>query len=125
LRKQPLTQQPLAQQTVPQIPFDSVPNFFKLPVDLYMVKRLASRSIPRAHLRLPSRRIESWAGLCQYGCAIVGIRLRRPVYSRDWQELYAWSFAHYVRIDKDDNIWAVDKGSDMIIRFNPRAASRW
>ena len=24
-----------------------------------------------------------------------------------------------VRIDKDDNIWAVDKGSDMIIRFNP------
>ena len=33
--------------------------------------------------------------------------------------LYAWSYAHTVRIDKDDNIWAVDKGSDMIIRFNP------
>ena len=32
--------------------------------------------------------------------------------------LYAWSFAHTVRIDKDDNIWAVDKGSDMIIKFN-------
>ena len=27
--------------------------------------------------------------------------------------LYAWSFAHTVRIDKDDNIWAVDKGSNM------------
>ena len=24
-----------------------------------------------------------------------------------------------VRIDKDDNIWAIDKGSDMIIKFNP------
>ena len=24
-----------------------------------------------------------------------------------------------MRIDKDDNIWVVDKGSDMIIRFNP------
>jgi len=24
-----------------------------------------------------------------------------------------------VRVDKDDNIWAIDKGSDMIIRFNP------
>ena len=32
--------------------------------------------------------------------------------------LYGWSFAHTVRIDKDDNIWAVDKGSDMIIKFN-------
>ena len=33
--------------------------------------------------------------------------------------LYAWSFGHAVRIDKDDNIWAIDKGSDMVIRFNP------
>jgi DNA-binding beta-propeller fold protein YncE len=35
------------------------------------------------------------------------------------KNLYAWSFAHAVRIDRDDNIWAIDKGSDMIIRFNP------
>jgi hypothetical protein len=27
------------------------------------------------------------------------------------KNLYAWSFAHTVRIDKDDNIWATDKGS--------------
>ena len=27
--------------------------------------------------------------------------------------LYGWSFAHTVRIDKDDNIWAIDKGSDI------------
>jgi sugar lactone lactonase YvrE len=33
--------------------------------------------------------------------------------------LYAWSEAHTVRIDKDDNIWAIDKGSDMVIKFNP------
>ena len=32
--------------------------------------------------------------------------------------LYAWSEAHTVRIDKDDNIWAIDKGSDMVIKFN-------
>ena len=35
------------------------------------------------------------------------------------KNLYAWSFGHAVRIDKDDNIWAIDKGSDMVIRFNP------
>ena len=35
------------------------------------------------------------------------------------RNLYAWSFAHAVRVDKEDNIWAVDKGSDMVIKFNP------
>jgi 6-bladed beta-propeller len=34
------------------------------------------------------------------------------------KNLYAWSFAHAVRVDPEDNIWAVDKGSDMIIKFN-------
>ena len=33
--------------------------------------------------------------------------------------LYAWSFAHAIRFDKDDNLWAVDKGSDMVIKFDP------
>jgi hypothetical protein len=36
------------------------------------------------------------------------------------KHLYAWSFGHVVRVDKSDNIWAVDKGSDMIIKFNPQ-----
>src|SRR5262249_27165445 len=34
------------------------------------------------------------------------------------KNLYAWSYAHTVRVDKDDNLWAVAKGSDMVIRFN-------
>src|SRR6478736_4854270 len=33
--------------------------------------------------------------------------------------LYAWSFGHAVRVDRDDNIWAVDKGSDMVVKFSP------
>ena len=32
--------------------------------------------------------------------------------------LYAWSFAHNVRVDPQGNIWAADKGSDMVIKFN-------
>jgi sugar lactone lactonase YvrE len=30
-----------------------------------------------------------------------------------------------VRIDRDDNIWAIDKGSDMIIKFNPAGRVQW
>ena len=41
------------------------------------------------------------------------------------KNLYAWSYAHAVRIDKDDNIWVVDKGSDMILKFNPEGHVEW
>jgi hypothetical protein len=34
--------------------------------------------------------------------------------------LYAWSYAHAVRIDKNENIWVADKGSDMVVKFNPQ-----
>ena len=33
--------------------------------------------------------------------------------------LYAWSFGHAVKVDEDDNIWVADKGSDMVIKFDP------
>jgi hypothetical protein len=32
---------------------------------------------------------------------------------------YFQDFAHVVRVDKDDNIWAVDEGSNLIVKFNP------
>jgi hypothetical protein len=34
---------------------------------------------------------------------------------------YAASFAHSVRVDKYDNVWMVDEGSGMIIKFDPDA----
>src|SRR6185312_1728658 len=36
------------------------------------------------------------------------------------RNLYAWSYAHAVRIDRDDNIWVADKCSDVVVRFNPQ-----
>src|SRR4029077_11525763 len=33
---------------------------------------------------------------------------------------YAASFAHTVRVDKDDNVWISDEGSHMIVKFNPK-----
>jgi hypothetical protein len=29
--------------------------------------------------------------------------------------LYAWSYAHTVKIDPQDNIWVTDKGSDVVV----------
>jgi hypothetical protein len=33
--------------------------------------------------------------------------------------LYGFVFAHAVRVDPQDNIWAVDEGANMVIKFNP------
>jgi hypothetical protein len=37
---------------------------------------------------------------------------------------YAASFAHAVRVDKYDNVWMVDEGSNMIVKFDPNAMVR-
>jgi DNA-binding beta-propeller fold protein YncE len=34
------------------------------------------------------------------------------------QDLYGFVFAHVVRIDPQDNIWVVDEGSSMVIKFD-------
>jgi hypothetical protein len=40
---------------------------------------------------------------------------------KEWgQNAYGFSFAHAVRVDKDDNVWVVDEGSNMVIKFNPQ-----
>ena len=35
------------------------------------------------------------------------------------QGLYGFEFAHAVRVDRNDNIWAVDEGTNMVIKFTP------
>ena len=42
-------------------------------------------------------------------------------YVKEWgPNAYGFSFAHAVRVDKDDNVWVVDEGSNMVIKFNPQ-----
>src|ERR1041385_5547963 len=34
---------------------------------------------------------------------------------------YAASFAHSVRVDKHDNVWQIDEGSSMVVKYSPEA----
>ena len=36
---------------------------------------------------------------------------------------YAESFAHAVRVDKQDNVWQVDEGSGMVVKYDPEGQS--
>jgi len=109
----------LAQQAVPEIPFDSVPNFFKLPSDLHLGEASGVAVNSKGHIFVFNRGNTTGPA---YGATAAQILEFGPdgKYLREiGHNLYAWSFAHTVRVDKDDNIWAVDKGSDMVVKFNP------
>ena len=109
-----------AQQAVPEIPFDSVPNALKLPADLNFGEDAGVAVNSKGHVFVYTRS-NSATGSAYGGAASQLLEFDQTgKYVREiGKGLYAWAFAHVVRIDKDDNIWAVDKGSDMIIRFNP------
>jgi len=110
----------LAQQTVPEIPFDSVADFFKLPAGMNFGEVSGVAVNSKGHVFVFTR--SNSAGGPAYAPTAAQLLEFGPKgeFVREiGRGLYAWSFAHSVRVDKDDNIWAIDKGSDMVVRFNP------
>jgi hypothetical protein len=108
-----------AQSPVPEIAYESVPSFLKLPPDLYLGEVAGVAVNSKGHIFVFSRGNTTGPA---YGAAAAQLLEfdRNGRYLREiGKNLYAWSYAHAVRIDKNDNIWAIDKGSDMIIKFNP------
>src|SRR5690242_20472881 len=108
-----------AQQPPPEIRFQSAPDFLKLPPDLYLGEATGVAVNSKGHVFVFSR--GSTTGPA-YGAASAQLLEFGPdgKYVREiGKNLYAWSYAHAVRIDKQDNIWVIDKGSDMIVRFTP------
>ena len=111
---------PQAQQAVPEIPFDSAPNFLKLPPDMNFGEASGVAVNSKGDVAVYTR--SNSAGGPAYAATASQILLfdKTGKFLREiGKGLYAWSYAHAIRFDKDDNLWAIDKGSDMIVRFNP------
>src|SRR5882724_3002943 len=108
-----------AQQSVPEIPFDSVPNFFKLPPDLHFGEASGVAVNSKGHVFVYNRGNTTGPAYAATASQILEFGPDGKYIREVGKNLYAWSYAHTVRVDKDDNLWAVDKGSDMIIKFNP------
>src|SRR6202165_5581766 len=96
-----------AQQNVPEIPYDSVPDFLKLPPGMNFGEVSGVAVNSKGHVFVFTRSnsahgpayAPSAAQLLEFGA--------RGEFIREvGKDLYGWSFAHTVRIDKDDNIWA-------------------
>jgi hypothetical protein len=98
-------------RNVPEIPYQSVPGFIKMPAGLYMGEAMGVASNSKGHLFVFTR--SAATRLFEFD--------RQGRYVREiGHGLYGFIFAHAVRFDAHDNVWVVDEGSNMAIEFDPR-----
>jgi DNA-binding beta-propeller fold protein YncE len=99
------------QQSIPEIPYDSVPNVLQLPADLYLGEVAGVAVNSKGHIFVFTRSGQT---------RLFEFEANGKFVREIGKDLYGFSFAHVVRIDKDDNIWCVDEGANMAIVFNPQ-----
>jgi sugar lactone lactonase YvrE len=106
-------------EDVPTIAYESVPNPLRLPRNLYFGEVSGVAVNSKGHVFALSRGNSIGPA---YGAAATQLLEFGPdgrFLNEIGHNLYAWSFAHTVKVDRHDNIWVTDKGSDMVIKFTP------
>jgi hypothetical protein len=97
-------------ENVPTIPHTSVANFFKLPQDLYFGEGIGIATNSKGHVFVYHRSGDT--RLFEFD--------PNGNFVKEWGiGVYGIEFAHQVRVDSQDNVWVVDEGTNMVIKFNP------
>jgi len=114
-----------AQIAIPEIPFESAPNFLKLPANLYFGEVVGVSVNSMGHVFVYSRT----------GSPRITLSTNRAFWRpsarlyefdqngqfvRELSGLYSMSFAHAVRVDPQDNVWVIDEGSSTILKLDPQ-----
>ncbi len=94
---------------VPTIPHEAVP-FFKDSPGIYLGEAMGIATNSKGNVYIFHRANET--RLFEYS--------PQGVFTREFGKgIYGFAFAHAVRVDRDDNVWAVDEGTDMVVKFSP------
>jgi len=103
---------------VKEIPFESVLNPLKLPTNLYLGEVSGVTLDSKGHIFAFSRGSTTGPAYAAAAAQLLEFDADGNFMREIGHNLYAWSFAHAVKVDAHDNIWVTDKGSDQVIRFN-------
>src|SRR5262252_498366 len=114
----------LGAQNIPEIPYDSTLTL-KMPEHLYMGEAAGVATNSKGNIFVYTRtggmlasvggsRTFTHGGARLFEFAPNGNYLREIGVG-----MYGFLFAHVVRVDAQDNIWVVDEGSNMVIKFSP------
>ena len=108
-----------AQPPAPEIKFHAQTDFFKLPPNLYFGEVAGVAVNSKGHVFVFSRGNTSGPAYGAAAAQLLEFDSDGNFVREIGHNLYAWSFSHAVKVDKEDNIWVADKGSDMVIKFSP------
>src|SRR6201988_4179143 len=97
-------------ENVPEIPFTSAPNFLKLPAGEYLGESVAVATNSKGHVFVYHRSANT---------RLFEFDQNGNFLKEIGAGYYGFEFAHSVRVDKDDNIWTVDEGTNMVTKFSP------
>src|SRR5215471_3581286 len=110
----------LAQQpAVPDIAYDADTNFLKLPDNVYLGEVAGVAVNSQGHVFAFSRGGTVGPAFGAAAAQLLEFDKNGTFVREVAKNLYAFSYAHAVRVDPQDNIWIVDKGSDMIVKLTP------
>lgn len=103
----------------PEIPYRSVANFLKLPDNVYFGEVSGVAVNSKGHVFVFSRGNTTGPAYGAAAAQLLEFDADGNYVREIGHNLYAWSFAHTVKVDAHDNIWTTDKGSDMVVEFDP------
>ena len=110
----------VAQNAAPEIPFDGDVNFLKPPPDIHLGEVSGVAVNSQGHVFVFHRGTTDGPAYGARAAQLLEFDQNGNYVREIGKNLYAWSFAHTVRIDRQDNIWIADKGSDMVVKFTPQ-----
>src|SRR5271168_4947914 len=115
----------LPAQSVPDITFDSAPNFLKLPDGIYLGEVAGAAYDSKGDVFVFTRTGDAYATigtsrtLTHGGGRIFEFDPTGKYVKEIGKGLYGILVPNSIRIDPQDNIWVVDRGASLVIKFDP------
>jgi hypothetical protein len=106
-------------EDIPAIAYESVPDLLRLPPDLYLGEVSGVALNSKGHIFVLHRGNSTGPAYGAAAAQLLEFDADGNYLREIGRNLYAWSFAHTVKVDPQDNVWVTDKGSDMVVKFTP------
>jgi sugar lactone lactonase YvrE len=97
-------------ENVPDIPVKVVPNFMKMPPNMYMGEGIGVARNSKGMI---------YVNTCAQQTRTFEFDPNGNYTREIGKDSYGHVFCHGVRVDAQDNIWVIDEGANMIIKYNP------
>jgi len=121
----------LPAQSIPDIGYESTPNFLKLPDGTYLGEVAGAAYNSRGHIFVFTRTGDATATIgtsrtfTHGGGKIFEFDQTGKFVKEIGQGLYGILFPNAIHIDPQDNIWVVDRGASLVIKFDPMGHVIW